>query len=166
MSRKKQRPSPAPDNSSPDGSNTISEQTYSVGFGRPPRHSQFQPGQSGNPKGRAKQSRNLKTIVKQVLDEKIQIREGGRLRNMPRIEAIVRNTASGTFKNDARALSALMALIKQSGYGDEPNDPHTDLLLGQDYQVIIDDFLERYSPKGGDAEIAEEQASSNKEGSS
>jgi hypothetical protein len=43
--------------------------TYAVGKYRPPLHSRFKPGQSGNPKGRAKQSRNLRTIVNQVLSE-------------------------------------------------------------------------------------------------
>ena len=56
-----------------------------VGYGRPPLHSRFKPGRSGNPKGRAKQSRNLRTIVQQVLREDMPIREGGRLRRMPAI---------------------------------------------------------------------------------
>src|ERR1700761_2226010 len=36
------------------------ESKYSVGFGKPPRHSQFQPGRSGNPGGRPKK---LKTVA-------------------------------------------------------------------------------------------------------
>jgi hypothetical protein len=32
---------------------------YAVGYGRPPQHTQFQPGRSGNPKSRAKGSKNL-----------------------------------------------------------------------------------------------------------
>jgi Family of unknown function (DUF5681) len=48
--------------------------TYKVGYRRPPLQSRFKPGQSGNPRGRAKQSRNLRTIVKQVSNEQIQIR--------------------------------------------------------------------------------------------
>jgi hypothetical protein len=44
-----------------------------VGYGRPPLHSRFKPGQSGYPKGGAKRSRNMRTIVRQVLNEDIQI---------------------------------------------------------------------------------------------
>ena len=33
---------------------------YEVGYGRPPIESRFQPGQSGNPKGRQKRKRNLR----------------------------------------------------------------------------------------------------------
>ena len=32
---------------------------YEVGYGRPPQHTQFRPGQSGNPAGRRKGVRNL-----------------------------------------------------------------------------------------------------------
>ena len=38
---------------------------YEVGYGRPPIESRFQPGQSGNPKGRRKRQRNLKTVVQE-----------------------------------------------------------------------------------------------------
>ncbi|MGJ3627161.1 DUF5681 domain-containing protein [Sphingomonas sp. MMS24-JH45] len=33
--------------------------TYEVGYGKPPIHARFQKGQSGNPKGRKKGSKNL-----------------------------------------------------------------------------------------------------------
>ncbi|RST31352.1 hypothetical protein HMF7854_11250 [Sphingomonas ginkgonis] len=42
-----------------------------VGPGRPPKFYQFKPGQSGNPKGRPRGSRNLKTIVSRLLDQEV-----------------------------------------------------------------------------------------------
>src|SRR5262245_37056540 len=36
---------------------------YEVGYGKPPKHGQFKPGQSGNPGGRRKGLRNFKTDV-------------------------------------------------------------------------------------------------------
>ncbi len=38
-----------------------SDEDYRVGNKRPPRHSQFKPGVSGNPKGRRKGSVNLRS---------------------------------------------------------------------------------------------------------
>jgi hypothetical protein len=35
---------------------------YAVGHKRPPLHTRFKPGQSGNPTGRAKGTKNLKTL--------------------------------------------------------------------------------------------------------
>ena len=75
------------------------EDTYEVGYARPPLRTRFKPGQSGNPKGRTKQSQNLRTIVRQVSNEQIQIREGDRPRRMSRMEALVRSTFTRAFKD-------------------------------------------------------------------
>jgi hypothetical protein len=51
---------------------------YEVGYGRPPRHSRFRLGQSGNPAGRRKGIRNLKTDVMRTLKTPIKVKEAGR----------------------------------------------------------------------------------------
>ncbi len=68
---------PRPRNTSQDNEHAP-EPGYAIGYGRPPAHSRFKPGQSGNSKGRAKYSRNLRTIVEEVLQQRIVIREGQR----------------------------------------------------------------------------------------
>jgi hypothetical protein len=55
---------------------TETTKAYEVGFGRPPRHTRFRAGQSGNPKGKAKGAVNLATDVQDELAERIRIREG------------------------------------------------------------------------------------------
>ncbi len=117
-------------------------ETYAVGYGRPPLHSRFKPGQSGNPKGRPKQSRNMRSIVKQVLSEDMQIREGGRLRRMPAMEALVRTVLARSFKGDPKALASLIVLMRQSGLS-ESDENSADLLHGPEYEEIIADFLAR-----------------------
>ena len=42
---------------------------YDVGYGKPPRHTRFQKGQSGNPRGRSCRSKNLKTLLSEALNE-------------------------------------------------------------------------------------------------
>jgi hypothetical protein len=117
--------------------------SFAVGYGRPPLHSRFKPGQSGNPKGRAKQSRNMRTIVQQVLNEDMQIREGGRLRRMSAMEALVRTTLTRSFKGDPKALVSLIVIMKQSGYGPDRDEPAADLLSGSDYEAIVASYLAR-----------------------
>ena len=82
---------------------------YKVGYGHPPIHTRFQPGESGNPKGRSRGSRNLKTTVLEILEERIDIREGDRIRRMPSFEAILRVTRQRALKGDAKAFALIWA---------------------------------------------------------
>jgi hypothetical protein len=133
-------PPRAPEPNATSSKEQGSEETYEVGYGRPPLSTCFKPGQSGNPKGRTKQSQNLKTIVKQVSNEQIQIREGNRPRRMSRMEALVRSTFTRAFK-DPKALSPLITLLRQCGYGADHDEPAGDVLLGPEYEAIVKDFL-------------------------
>ena len=45
-----------------------------VGYGRPPVHTRFKAGQSGNPRGRRKGQRNVHTVVDEALSQRITIR--------------------------------------------------------------------------------------------
>jgi len=49
---------------------------YLVGKWRPPVETRWQPGQSGNPKGRRKGHRNVKTELKEIARKKITVRDG------------------------------------------------------------------------------------------
>src|SRR5260370_39352943 len=91
----------------------------------------------------AKQSRNMRTIVQQVLNEDMQIREGGRLRRMSAMEALVRTTLTRSFKGDPKALVSLIVIMKQSGYGPDRDEPMADLLSTADYEVILADYRAR-----------------------
>ena len=42
---------------------------YEVGYGRPPKNSQFKPGQSGNPRGRRKVSGNIWNEARDAFSE-------------------------------------------------------------------------------------------------
>ena len=55
---------------------------YDVGYGKPPVHSRFKPGQSGNSKGRPKGVRNFKTDVQATLKAPVKVTRGGKPRNV------------------------------------------------------------------------------------
>ena len=81
--------------------------TYAVGYKRPPVHSRFQPGQSGNPTGRSKDSKNFKTLFRQILNEQISLQDGAHSRKVSKAEAIMRRLVIGALKGDSRNLHAL-----------------------------------------------------------
>jgi hypothetical protein len=85
----------------------------------------------------------LRTIVQQVFSEHMQIREGGRLRRMPAIEALVRTTLARAFKGDPKAVASLIGIMRQSGYGPDRDEPTVDVLSVADQQAILADFLAR-----------------------
>jgi len=63
---------------------------YKVGKGKPPKHSQFKPGESGNPNGRPKGSRNTKQVLTKILNEKITMTESGQKMVVDKEEAMHR----------------------------------------------------------------------------
>jgi Family of unknown function (DUF5681) len=83
---------------------------YEVGYCKPPTHSQFQPGRSGNPAGRRKGLRNLATDVKRMLATTVKVKEGGRTRTLSTQETLLRVLREKALGGDQRALDLLLGL--------------------------------------------------------
>ncbi|MDP4026661.1 DUF5681 domain-containing protein [Methylobacterium sp. NEAU 140] len=88
---------------------------YEVGYGRPPKHTRFRPGQSGNPKGRRKGVRNLKGVLEEELFRPITVQEGGRRRTVPILAVVVRQALAKAAKGETRALTPLLPIIQRAG---------------------------------------------------
>ena len=89
---------------------------YTVGYGRPPVESRFQPGRSGNPRGRPKGRKSIARALADSLGGSVTIQEGGRQRKMPMQELIIRRLVNDAARGDVRALKLLLALMER--YGD------------------------------------------------
>ena len=94
---------------------TKSSAVAKVGYKSPPVHSRFKPGVSGNPSGRAKGSKNLKTLFNELLSEEISVREGAGAKKMSRAEALVRGLVVGALRGDSRSLALLLRVVEQTG---------------------------------------------------
>ena len=115
-----------------------------VGYGRPPKHSRFKPGESGNPKGRPSGSRNLRTDVKRALKKPVTFVENGKRRKTSTQEAVILKLREKALKGDTRALDMLMDLAAR--YNDEPSPPAADESLSAEDEAIIADYLARKVP--------------------
>jgi hypothetical protein len=96
-----------------------------VGYCRPPLHTRFKPGVSGNPSGRPKDSKNFKTLLHSILNEQISLQEGSQSRKISKAEAIMRRLIIGALKGDSRDLHALFRLAEQTGQFEEKPEPIT-----------------------------------------
>jgi uncharacterized protein DUF5681 len=87
------------------------ELDYEVGYGRPPRHTRFEPGRSGNPRGRPNRSKNLATLLSEALREPVIVVENGRRRTIDKRRAIVTQIVNRSAKGDLRAIQALLPML-------------------------------------------------------
>ncbi len=96
---------------------------YEVGYGCPPKETQFQKGSSGNPKGRPKGTNNLRTDLSEELNEQIVIREGGRQIKVSKQRAVVKSLTAKALKGDSRAVGLIVTmcgqLLGEEGASDE-----------------------------------------------
>ncbi len=86
-----------------------------VGYGCPPKHTQFKEGQSGNPSGRPKSRKSGSTDVSELLDEPVRVKTGGEARDMPPFEAGFRQLVQRALNKDLRAILMFVKLCEEYG---------------------------------------------------
>ena len=114
--------------------------SYKVGYGRPPKATQFKPGRSGNPRGRPNGSRNLATDLSAELGELITVREDGRSRRISKQRALIKSLMARALQGDVRATAAVLAL-----YARVITDPADD--ADNDIQADELQILRRFAPR-------------------
>src|SRR5258708_7814626 len=89
-----------------------SDDGFTVGYRKPPHHSRFPPGRSGNPHGKQKGVRNLGSDVKRTLEVPVRLNEQGRARRVSTQHAVLLRLREKALKGDARSLDQLLELAK------------------------------------------------------
>jgi hypothetical protein len=108
---------------------------YTVGYGRPPKATQFRKGQSGNPKGRSRGSRSIGATLQAIIGQKIAVTEHGMTRRIPALEVMLRRLTNDAMRGDVRGLKLLLSLIER--YAQSPETEHrTADLLSEDLKIL------------------------------
>jgi hypothetical protein len=118
-----------------------------VGYGRPPKATQFKKGQSGNPKGRPKGSRPVGAVLQEILGQRIAVTENGRTRRLPALEVMLRRLANDAMRSEPVALKLILSLFDR--YGDSPEAGiRFDEVLAED-KAILANFLKETRDRSG-----------------
>ena len=90
----------------------FSDREYAVGKGKPPKHTRFRKGQSGNPTGRRKGSLNMATLLERALNERVAVTENGKYKTITKLEAMLKQLANKAASGDTRVIRLLIPLAE------------------------------------------------------
>jgi Family of unknown function (DUF5681) len=132
---------------SDDQQSSESDRNYKVGYGRPPKHSRFQPGHSGNQRGKPAGARHPATILKMTLLEKIPVKQNGREIKITKLDVFIAQLINDAmrpeyfsvcllFKHAGLGLKLEEAIREQDGgISPEVADLIRRALLGEDFET-------------------------------
>jgi uncharacterized protein DUF5681 len=142
---------------------TDSERNDNVGYRKPPQHSRFKKGQSGNPKGRPRESKSWDTLIDKELNARVVVHKDGRRKKISKREAIATQVVNKAVSGDFRfALELLDRQQRTNGQvGGLPIGPNGKPVISIEiYRQVMDILLQ-----GSDEDqVGEEQSQSTMRG--
>jgi hypothetical protein len=123
------------------------QRDYKVGYRKPPSHTRFVKGQSGNPRGRAPGAKNMKTLLTKALNELVVVTDNGGRRKVSKREAIITQLVNRSAKADFKAIQILLGMIRDN---ESDTDPHSsDPTFTEADQQIIQRLQARFRGEKG-----------------
>jgi hypothetical protein len=134
---------------------------YEVGYGRPPKQSQFMKGQSGNPKGRPKGSKSVASMFNQITRELINVTENGRTKTVTRLEAVLHRMTNEALSGNTRVMREFVQLSRAF----EEVDQSDEIPSAPDEReaVVIENLLRRMKRVSNSADSPGGEARATKE---
>ena len=88
---------------------------YQVGYGKPPLHTRFQKGKSGNPSGRPRRTatERAKALALKEAYRTVTVRDGDRVASLPAIQAVLRSQMAAAAKGNVAAQRAFLATVQE-----------------------------------------------------
>lgn len=88
------------------------ERDYAVGYGKPPLHSRFKKGRSGNPRARPAVSASLASVLLDALNQRVVVAANGRRRRVTKREAVIAQLVDKSATADLRATKILLDMLR------------------------------------------------------
>ena len=109
---------------------------YEVGYGKPPCHTRFVKGRSGNPRGRPSGAKNFATLLREALNEPVIVTENGGRRKVSKRQAIITQLVNRPATADFRAIKILLDIVRDIERQTEPTAPETSDFSEADKKVL------------------------------
>jgi hypothetical protein len=127
---------------------TDRDKPYDVGYGRPPEGRRFRKGESGNPKGRPRGSKNMATLLDEELSERVPVNENGKRKTITMRKAITKQTVRKAASGNEKFIKLVFELdgLKDARNGSVPSaTAPTD----DDDRQVIQDLRRQLAAEGG-----------------
>ena len=120
------------------------DKEYEVGYGKKKKKYQFKKGQSGNKKGRPKNSKNTYVLLDEILSQTIPITENGKLIHISKRNAVLIQLVNKAIKGDLKATNALLPHMLMADAKEEDKEKIMSA-LNRDDEKIISNYLKRFA---------------------
>lgn len=87
--------------------------SYAIGYRKPPARTRFAKGKSGNPKGRPRHVKNLKTILEEEVSAIVSYSENGKMTKASKTQLAIKSAINKAVKGDLRALLFITKLMEK-----------------------------------------------------
>jgi Family of unknown function (DUF5681) len=111
---------------------------YDVGYCKPPVAHRFKHGNKANPRGRKKGARNRKVVIHDLLFEAVTVREGGEIRRMSALEAVLKKMLSKALAGDNKAALTIIGIAQKEGILTPEQEQAVDTLSESDLAIMED----------------------------
>lgn len=128
-----------------------------VGYKKPPKHTRFKTGQSGNPKGRPRGAKNFDTALSKELSSQVEIHEHGRRRKISKREAIAKQLVTKAAAGDHKCMSTTLAEARRMEEKQE-NGNATAITMSPEDDRVADSIIERLKARLAKGESDEDDS--------
>lgn len=89
-------------------------ENYDVGYGKPPKHTRFVPGVSGNPKGKPRKNKSFEEEVQAILGARVPVTIGGKKTYVSKRQLLLEQIINGAINKNTTMMRLAIPLLKLS----------------------------------------------------
>lgn len=118
---------------------------YEVGHGKPPKHTRFKPGVSGNPKGKPRKNRTFEEEVQAVLSTRVPVTINGKKTYVTKRQLLLEQIINGAINKNPTMMRLALPLLRMS-------DGAPDFEILPEDQKTIQALMKNFNSDGSEKE--------------